>query len=39
MYTDRRKVHELEARSSILRSQGLTPSESLAFIEDLLGVE
>ncbi|WP_245694223.1 helix-turn-helix domain-containing protein [Streptomyces abyssalis] len=39
MYTGQRKVHELEARYSILRSQGLTPSESLAFIEDLLGVE
>jgi transcriptional regulator with XRE-family HTH domain len=39
MYTVHRKVHDLESRYSILRSQGLTPCESLAFIEDLLGVE
>lgn len=39
MYAGHRKVHELESRYSILRSQGLTPNESLAFIEDLLGVE
>lgn len=38
MYTGHRMVHELESRYSLLRSQGLTPSESLAFIEDLLGV-
>lgn len=37
LYTDRRKVHELEARYNLLRSQALTPSESLAFIEKLRG--
>lgn len=38
MYSAHRKVHELESRYSILRSQGLTPCESLAFVRDLLGV-
>lgn len=37
LYTDRRKVHELEARYNLLRSQALTPSESLAYIEKLRG--
>ncbi|RII17857.1 hypothetical protein DSC45_13215 [Streptomyces sp. YIM 130001] len=37
MYTGQEKVHELESRYGILRSQALTPRESLAFIEKLLG--
>jgi transcriptional regulator with XRE-family HTH domain len=37
LYTSAGKVRELEARYGILRSQALTPRESLAFIEDLLG--
>jgi hypothetical protein len=37
LYTDQRKIHELEARYNLLRSQALTPSESLALIEKLLG--
>lgn len=37
LYTGQRKVHELEARYNLLRSQALTPSESLAFIERLRG--
>lgn len=37
MYSEHSKVHELEARYGILRSQALTPSESLAFVEKLLG--
>jgi transcriptional regulator with XRE-family HTH domain len=39
MYTSAGKVRELEARYGILRSQALTPRESLAFIEELLGVQ
>jgi transcriptional regulator with XRE-family HTH domain len=38
MYSDHRTLHELESRYSILRSQALTPSESLTIVEDLLGV-
>ncbi|MFC4496136.1 helix-turn-helix domain-containing protein [Streptomyces ovatisporus] len=38
MHTGHRMVHKLESRYSILRSQALTPCESLAFVEDLLGV-
>ncbi|WP_455360481.1 helix-turn-helix domain-containing protein [Streptomyces sp. SYSU K21746] len=37
LYTAHQKVRELESRYNILRSQALTPSESLAFIEKLLG--
>jgi transcriptional regulator with XRE-family HTH domain len=37
LYTDQRKIHELEARYNLLRSQALTPSESLVLIEKLLG--
>ncbi|MEU7381677.1 helix-turn-helix transcriptional regulator [Streptomyces sp. NPDC042207] len=37
LYTNSGKVRELEARYGILRSQALTPCESLAFIEELLG--
>lgn len=37
LYTSAAKVRELEARYGILRSQALTPCESLAFIEELLG--
>jgi hypothetical protein len=39
MYTDGGKIRELEARYGILRSQALTPRESLAFTEELLGVQ
>lgn len=35
--TDRRTVRELESRYGIIRAQALTPRESLAFIEKLLG--
>lgn len=37
LYTDPTKVRELEARYGILRSQALTPSESLALIVRLMG--
>ncbi|MEU0753809.1 helix-turn-helix domain-containing protein [Streptomyces albogriseolus] len=37
LYTEVPKVRELEARYGILRSQALTPSESSAFIEKLMG--
>ncbi|MFJ2080730.1 helix-turn-helix domain-containing protein [Streptomyces anulatus] len=37
LYTGTSKVRELEARYGILRSQALTPSESMAFVEKLLG--
>ncbi|MBZ6226109.1 helix-turn-helix domain-containing protein [Streptomyces olivaceus] len=37
LYADSAKVRELEARYGILRSQALTPCESLAFVEELLG--
>ncbi|MGW2261403.1 helix-turn-helix domain-containing protein [Streptomyces sp. NPDC001780] len=34
---DRKEVSELEARYGIIRAQALTPRESLAFIEKMLG--
>jgi transcriptional regulator with XRE-family HTH domain len=37
LYTDASYVRTLEARYGILRSQALTPSESSAFIEQLMG--
>nr|WP_235618997.1 helix-turn-helix transcriptional regulator [Embleya scabrispora] len=37
LYTGLPKIRELESRYGILRSQALTPSESLAFVEQLLG--
>jgi hypothetical protein len=37
LYTGRPQVRDLEARYGILRSQALTPRESLAFIEKLRG--
>ncbi|WP_405723788.1 helix-turn-helix domain-containing protein [Streptomyces sp. NBC_01537] len=37
LYTSVGKIRELNARYGILRSQALTPRESLAFIEELLG--
>lgn len=37
LYTEVSKVRELEARYGILRSQALTPSESTASIEKLMG--
>ncbi|MFJ3086025.1 helix-turn-helix domain-containing protein [Streptomyces sp. NPDC086838] len=37
LYTDVRKVRELEARYGILRAQALTPSESSALIVQLMG--
>ncbi len=37
LYTDAGYVRTLEARYGILRSQALTPSESVAFIEKLMG--
>ncbi|MGW0835943.1 helix-turn-helix domain-containing protein [Streptomyces prunicolor] len=37
LYTDRQTVRELEEQYSILRAQALTPSESLALVENLLG--
>ncbi|MEU6537932.1 helix-turn-helix transcriptional regulator [Streptomyces sp. NPDC047000] len=37
LYTGAGKIRELEARYGILRSQALTPCESLTFIEELLG--
>lgn len=37
LYTDSGKIRELEARYGILRSQALTPCESMALIEQLLG--
>ncbi|MFF2436985.1 helix-turn-helix domain-containing protein [Streptomyces sp. NPDC058107] len=39
LYTGAGKIRELEARYGILRSQALTPRESLDFIEELLGVK
>ncbi|WP_055486695.1 helix-turn-helix transcriptional regulator [Streptomyces sp. WMMB 322] len=39
LHTDRATVREIEEQYGILRAQALTPSDSLAFIEDLLGVE
>jgi transcriptional regulator with XRE-family HTH domain len=37
LYTDTPRVRELEARYGILRSQALTPSESSAFVVQLMG--
>ncbi|QNP66165.1 helix-turn-helix domain-containing protein [Streptomyces genisteinicus] len=37
LHTDRRTVRELEEQYGLLRAQALTPRESLAFIEKLLG--
>ncbi|MCX4904828.1 helix-turn-helix transcriptional regulator [Streptomyces sp. NBC_00878] len=37
LYSGQSKVRELEARYGILRAQALTPSESLAYVEKLLG--
>lgn len=37
LYTEAPRVRELEARYGILRSQALTPSESSAFIVQLMG--
>jgi transcriptional regulator with XRE-family HTH domain len=37
LVTERDVVHALSARYGIIRAQALTPSESLAFIEELLG--
>ena len=37
LYTERQPVRELEEQYGILRAQALTPRESLALIEKLLG--
>lgn len=37
LYTESHKVHELETRYSLLRSQAFTPRESSALIDKLLG--
>ncbi|QFQ96821.1 helix-turn-helix domain-containing protein [Streptomyces phaeolivaceus] len=37
LYTERRQVREIEEQYGILRAQALTPGESLALIEKLLG--
>ncbi|MFI1199847.1 helix-turn-helix domain-containing protein [Streptomyces sp. NPDC020883] len=37
LHTDRKKVREIEEQYGILRAQALTPRESLAFVEKLLG--
>ncbi|MDG9701547.1 helix-turn-helix transcriptional regulator [Streptomyces sp. DH37] len=37
LYTERKSVRELEAQYGIIRAQALTPSESMAFVERLLG--
>jgi len=37
LFSDRRTVRELEEQYSLLRAQALSPSESLAFVEKLLG--
>ncbi|MEU4655879.1 helix-turn-helix transcriptional regulator [Streptomyces sp. NPDC023723] len=37
LYTERRQVREIEEQYGILRAQALTPRESLALIEKLLG--
>ncbi len=37
LYTERAPVRELEAQYGIIRAQALTPRESVAFIEGLLG--
>ncbi|MER6692356.1 helix-turn-helix domain-containing protein [Streptomyces minutiscleroticus] len=37
LYTERAPVRELEAQYGIIRAQALTPRESMAFVEGLLG--
>lgn len=37
LYTDRTPVRDLEAQYGIIRAQALTPGESMAFVEELLG--
>ncbi|MFF3908491.1 helix-turn-helix domain-containing protein [Streptomyces sp. NPDC001848] len=37
LFTDRRTVRELEEQYSLLRAQALTPRESLALVEKMLG--
>ncbi|MFF7394000.1 helix-turn-helix domain-containing protein [Streptomyces scabiei] len=37
LYTERRQVREIEEQYGILRAQALTPRESLALVEKLLG--
>ncbi|NJP72068.1 helix-turn-helix transcriptional regulator [Streptomyces sp. C1-2] len=37
LYTERSSVREFEEQYGILRAQGLTPRESLAFVEKVLG--
>ncbi|MFC8420608.1 helix-turn-helix domain-containing protein [Streptomyces sp. NPDC057236] len=37
LYTDRAPVRDLEAQYGIIRAQALTPGESTAFVEGLLG--
>lgn len=37
LHTDRSAVREIEEQYGILRAQALTPHESLAFVEELLG--
>ncbi|MEW2317336.1 helix-turn-helix domain-containing protein [Streptomyces bauhiniae] len=37
LYTDRDTVRELEEQYGLLRAQALTPNDSLALVEDLLG--
>ncbi|MFE1050583.1 helix-turn-helix domain-containing protein [Streptomyces olivaceus] len=37
LYSGQSKVRELDARYGLLRAQALTPSESLAYVEKLLG--
>jgi hypothetical protein len=37
LLTDRKAVREYEEQYGLLRAQALTPRESLAFIEKLLG--
>jgi hypothetical protein len=37
LYTERKLVREFEEQYGILRAQALTPRESLAFVEKLLG--
>ncbi|OEU91786.1 DNA-binding protein [Streptomyces abyssalis] len=39
LHTDRTAVREIEEQYGILRAQALTPGESLAFVEELLGAE
>jgi hypothetical protein len=37
LYTARKPVREIEEQYGLLRAQALTPRESLAFVEKLLG--